>query len=412
MPRLSDSMEEGTILAWLLKDGAEVSAGDELVEIETDKATMVHESEHSGELKIIVGDGETVAVGTPIASIGAESATPDPPSGLSASAEAETAVRATSGGAPPAPRSAEGERLRVTPVARRIALEAGVRIDRVAGSGPAGRIRKRDVESAIQTNGSEPVPAPPGGADPPEPGLAVLAVDGAAASGPAKGDTTQLELSNVEQRIARRMSESKATVPDFAVEMEVECEQLVAFREKLGSVADPAPSVNDILIKATAIALRQHPRVNGSYRDGRLELHGRVNVGVAVASERGLFVPTVFDADTRGLAAIATRVREVASAVRDGSITASDLSGGTFTISNLGMLGVSRFTAVINPPQAAILAVGAMREKLKLEDGEVRAVRAMDLTLCCDHRVLDGAAGSRFLMTVKQLLEEPLAMAL
>ncbi len=412
MPRLSDSMEEGTILAWLLPDGAEVSVGDELVEIETDKATMVHESEHSGELNIILGDGETVAVGTTIALIGVENTAPDPPSELSASDRADTAIRAISGGTPPAPRGAEGKRLLATPVARRIALEAGVRLVGIAGSGPAGRIRKRDVESAIQADGSEPMPALAGSANSAKPGLPVLAADGAAATSSAKGETTLLELSNVEQRISRRMSESKATVPDFAVEMEVACEQLVAFREQLRSIADPVPSVNDIVLKATAIALRRHPRVNGSYRDGRLELHGRVNVGVAVASERGLFVPTVFDADTRGLAAIATRVREVASAVRDGSVSASDLSGGTFTISNLGMLGVSRFTAVINPPQAAILAVGAMREKLKLEDGGVCAVRAMDLTLCCDHRVLDGAAGSKFLMTVKELLEEPLAMAL
>jgi pyruvate dehydrogenase E2 component (dihydrolipoamide acetyltransferase) len=228
----------------------------------------------------------------------------------------------------------------------------------------------------------------------------------------AKGAATLLEPTGIEQRISRRMSESKATVPDFALEMEVECGPLVELREKLRELSDPAPSLNDLVVKAAAIALRRHPRVNGSYRDGRIELYERVNVGVAVASSRGLFVPTVFDADKRGLATIAARVREVADAVRDGSVSASDLGGGTFTISNLGMFGVARFTAVINPPQAAILTVGTVREKLKLEDEQVSAVPVMDLTLCCDHRVLDGAAGSEFLVTLRGLLEEPLAMAL
>lgn len=409
MPRLSDSMEEGTILAWLVADGADVQAGDELVEIETDKATMVYESERSGVLGIVLGEGETVPVGAVIASIGdlGESAAPPP-----GPAEEEAAPVAAGAGTPPSPRGADGRRIPVTPVARRIALNAGISVETISGSGPGGRVRRRDVEAAIEAGAAE-VASPPASQDldGTRSELVAVASDGSGVAS-AKGAATLLEPTGIEQRISRRMSESKATVPDFALEMEVECGPLVELREKLRELSDPAPSLNDLVVKAAAIALRRHPRVNGSYRDGRIELYERVNVGVAVASSRGLLVPTVFDADKRGLATIAARVREVADAVRDGSVSASDLGGGTFTISNLGMFGVARFTAVINPPQAAILTVGTVREKLKLEDEQVSAVPVMDLTLCCDHRVLDGAAGSEFLVTLRGLLEEPLAMAL
>lgn len=387
MPKLSDSMEEGTIVAWLVADGEEVAVGDELVEIETDKATMVHEAEHAGVLRTLVPAGEEVGVGVAIASIG----------------DAEPAAAGSA--EPAAAEAAQGERTVATPVARRVADDAGLPLAGLAGSGPGGRIRRRDVEAAIESR--EPAEQ----VEPAEPAEMVPAAVGPPAP-TAKGEKTIVELSRVEERISRRMAESKATIPEFALEAEVECERLLEMRDKLRGASDPAPSLNDLVIKAAAIALRAHPRVNGSYRDGHLELYEQVNVGVAVASDRGLFVPTVFEADRRGLSAIATRVREVAAAVRDGSIAPNDLSGGTFTVSNLGMYGVSSFTAVINPPQAAILAVGAMGEKLKLVDGEVRSVPLMRLTLCCDHRVLDGAAGAEFLRTTRQLLEEPLRMVL
>ncbi|WP_228430817.1 dihydrolipoamide acetyltransferase family protein [Baekduia soli] len=227
-----------------------------------------------------------------------------------------------------------------------------------------------------------------------------------------KGETTTVELSRLQQTVARRMAESRATIPDFSLQMDVDASALLALRDRLRELGDHPPSVNDLVVKAAALALVRHPRVNASWRDGAVELYARVNVGVAVAAEQGLVVPTIADADRKSLGTIAAEARALAERVRAAEITPPELAGGTFTVSNLGMFGVSAFTAVINPPQAAILAVGAVREVPAVRDGALVAVPTMGLTLCCDHRVLDGSQGARYLAEVRDLLEQPLRLAL
>jgi pyruvate dehydrogenase E2 component (dihydrolipoamide acetyltransferase) len=477
MPRLSDTMEEGTILRWLRQDGDEVARGEELVEIETDKATMVYESDANGTLAIVAAEGATLAVGELIARVGvvaqngldgpaggpagegsrtAQDGGPartegeaiaaqggqgdgpraDPqPDAVSASAAQARAADGTTAPDTPAAAAAPplapgpGARVKASPLARRIARERGVELAAVTGSGPGGRIVRADVESAsaqgIAAPASEPAPraagtvagAPPA---PPAPGR-----DGDAVS-TAKGQTTTVELTRTQQTIARRMAESKATIPDFALHMDVDMERCVKLRDELKALARPedapgehAPTYNDMVVKACALALREHPLVNGSYRDGSAQLHSRVNVGVAVAADDALVVPTVFDADSKALGEIARETRVLAERVRDGSITPPELGGGTFTVSNLGMYGVSSFTAIINPPQAAILTVGALQRRAVPADGDggdgggAVAVRAMlTLTLVCDHRILYGAEAAQFLARVRELLQAPASLTL
>ena len=231
----------------------------------------------------------------------------------------------------------------------------------------------------------------------------------------AKGQTTYEDLSKLQSTIARRMAESKATAPHFYLQAEIEMSRAVEARERIKATAgegEVVPSFNDMVVKACALALREHPRANGAYRDGRFELYSRVNVGVAVAAEDALVVPTVFDADRKGLRQIATESRALAQKVRDGQITPPELSGGTFTVSNLGMYGIDNFSAVINTPQAAILAVGAIKERPVVRDGEIVPAHMLDVTLACDHRILYGAPAAEFLARIRALLEEPLFLAL
>jgi len=229
----------------------------------------------------------------------------------------------------------------------------------------------------------------------------------------AKGETTEVELTRSQQTVARRMAESKATIPDFALQAEVDMEACVALRVELKRLSpEEAPTYNDMVVKACALALREHPRANGSYRDGRLQLHSRVNVGVAVATEEALVVPTVFDADLKALGEIAREARALAERVRTGTITPPELGGGTFTVSNLGMYGVRSFSAIVNPPQAAILSVGALAPRAVVHDGAVVARHTLAVTLVCDHRALYGADAARFLARIRELLEEPAALTL
>jgi pyruvate dehydrogenase E2 component (dihydrolipoamide acetyltransferase) len=289
-------------------------------------------------------------------------------------------------------------RVKASPVARRLAREAGVDLSSLHGSGPGGRIVKADVEGAAAETPAPAAPAAPSG-------------DG----GTGKGGTTTQELSRLQQTIARRMAEAKATVPDFTVTTEADMSAAVALREQLKAMASGevrAPSYNDMVIKACALALREHPRANGAYKDGKFELYGRVNVGVAVAGEDALIVPTVFDADQKSLGEISRETRALAARVRAGQITPPELSGGTFTVSNLGMFGVTEFTAIINAGQAAILSVGALRDTAVVEDGRLVPGKRMSMTLACDHRILYGADAARFLARVRELLETPLTLAL
>jgi pyruvate dehydrogenase E2 component (dihydrolipoamide acetyltransferase) len=391
MPRLSDTMEEGTILRWLKADGEHVGRGEELVEIETDKANMTYESDQEGTLQIVAAEGDTLAVGQTIAHIGeGGDSTAAAPGAEAPPPPAEPSP------APPTEQSPPPERIKASPVARRVASEQGVDLHAVSGSGPGGRIVKADVEAA-----GEQTEAPSASAAPPPP------VEG------AKGETTTQELSRTQRTIARRMAESKATIPDFTLAMDVDMEECVALRTQLKQLAQPdAPTYNDMVVKASALALREHPRANASYRDGSFELHARVNVGVAVASDDALVVPTVFDADTKSLGEIARETRALAGHVRDASITPPELGGGTFTVSNLGMFGVTRFTAIVNPPQAAILSVGALEPRAVVREEQIVARHTMTLTLACDHRILYGADAARFLARIRELLEQPAALKL
>jgi pyruvate dehydrogenase E2 component (dihydrolipoyllysine-residue acetyltransferase) len=452
MPRLSDSMEEGTILKWLKADGDEVARGDELVEIETDKATMTYEADTAGALSIVAQEGETLPIGQVIARIGAggeapaadgaaaeapaeaaqqaeasgngspsEAPTPAAPAATAEPpAAAATAPEAAAAPAPAAPPSeGNGGRPKASPIARRIAREQGIDLTTLQGTGPGGRIIKADVEAAA--SGATPAAPPaetPAPVTPAEPEAAPppAAPAAAAETGTAKGDVTVQELTRTQQVIARRMAESKATVPEFTISTDVDMEAAVELRGQLKAAVEKTggavPSYNDMVVKGAAIALREFPRANGSYKDGHFELYSRVNIGVAVAAQEALIVPTVFDADKKSLGEIARDSRALAERVRAGAVTPPELSGGTFTVSNLGMFGVTEFVAVINPPQAAILAVGKMEPRAVVRDGEIVARNTMSLTLACDHRILYGADAAEFLARIKALLELPIALAL
>ena len=486
MPRLSDSMEEGTILKWLKTDGDEVKRGEELVEIETDKANMTYEADADGTLTIVAKEGDTLPVGEAIARIGDASEAPEPSGDddggeadvASASEEPDaeqepgtgeeqaggdgggapeaegddgeaseeqsegpataTATQASGAGREPgrgaedAASAADGEkggdgngRVKASPVAKRMARELGLDLAGLEGSGPGGRIVKADVEAAAKSGNGAPkqeeapaeADAPAEKAEAPKKDVPAAPVPARVADGgTAKGEVTVEELTRLQQVVARRMAESKATAPEFVLNTEVDMEEAVALRKQLKEMAlsadRPAPSFNDMVIKACALALRDFPRANGAYRDGRFELYSRINIGMAVAGQDALVVPTIYDADHKSLGEIARDARALAERVRANAITPPELSGGTFTVSNLGMFGIKSFTAVINPPQAAILAVGAMTPRAVVRDGEVAVRNIMDITLACDHRILYGADAAQFLGRVRELLEQPLAMAL
>ena len=299
--------------------------------------------------------------------------------------------------------------MKASPIARRIAKEKGVDLGSLSGSGPSGRIIKADVESVREGAGKAPSGSPRSAADsPPEPSAAP-------SSATAKGDVETVELTKLQRTVSRRMAESKATAPHFYLQADIDMTNCFEGRARLKAAAgegDVIPSFNDMVVKACAIALREFPRANGSYRDGHWELYSRINVGIAVAARDALVVPTIFDADLKGLRQIAGEARGLATKVRDAKITPPELSGGTFTVSNLGMYGVSNFHAVINSPQAAILAVGAITETPVVRDGELATAKLMGVTLACDHRILYGADGAEFLGRVRDLLEEPLGLAL
>lgn len=430
MPRLSDSMEEGTILTWSVAVGDVVAIGQEIAEIETDKATMAYESDVAGKvLQIVVGEGGTAAVGAVIALIGELDAQLTPSAGsesadefdedrpldaaavslaaplLPAFTEASSgahasAARPTAGTADAAP-AGGGARIKASPVARRMAREKGIDLSGIAGSGPGGRITKSDVERAEPSSTdvlprSRPAEAP-------------------SPASMAKGQVRLQELTRAQRVVALRMAESKATVPHFYLTLEIDMTRAVEARAAIKAASAQGsivPSFNDMVVKACALALVECPMANGAYKGEHFELYERVNVGVAVASEGGLVVPTIFDADKKGLRQIASDTRAMAARVREGTITPPELSGGTFTVSNLGMFGIEEFGAVVNRPQAAILAVGAIREAPAVRNAGIVAAQLMKVTLSCDHRILYGADGAAFLALIRRLLEQPMSLAL
>ena len=391
MPRLSDSMEEGTLTRWLRRDGETVKVGEELAEIETDKATTVYEAEFAGVLKTVIAEGDTVPVGSVIAWLGELGEFEVPRAGAS---EAGSGLSPKPGANrnPAARRSSlvQTTRPRASPVARRMASLHGIDLEGVDGTGPDGRITRSDVAGRI----GPPTPSP-------------STQTRSDARGPAR---TKL-LSRAQALVAERMSRSRREIPDFEVRAVIDAEPVAALREQLEDAANESiPSINDFVVAAAARALRQHPEANASYREGMLEHYGPVNVAIAVATDDGLIAPTIFDADQKPVGEIARIARDLAARARDGRIRPRELEGATFTVSNLGMFGIESFTAVIPPRQAAILAVGAVLAAPVVRNAAVVPGLVMHLGLSCDHRILYGADAARLLATIRALLDKPFAL--
>ena len=417
MPRLSDTMEEGTIGRWLVHEGDAFAAGDVLAEIETDKATMEFQAYDAGTvLRILVGDGETVALGAPIAIVGAEGETADeaasagngattpPPQEEAAEPEPEpkaAPARKPSKSSSKAKAAAgNGSRataaLRVSPIARRMADEAGIDLAAMAGrgSGPEGRVVKADVERLI-SSGELTRPA---AADAPP----------ATQSAPAEGEIR--ELTPMLKAVATRMTQSKQTVPHFYVESEIDMTRAMQLRAELNSgLADSGDkiSVNDLIVRASALALIQHPQAHRSFVDGKHVYHAHANIGIAVALDDGLIVPVLNEADTKPVREISRETRDLAGRARAGKLKQREIEGATFSVSNLGMFDVANFEAIINPPESAIIAVGATVDRPVVVDGEIVVRKIMRVTLSCDHRACSGADGAKLLLTIKQLLQSP-----
>ncbi len=405
MPKLSDTMEEGKILRWLKKEGDLVETGQTLAEVETDKATVEMEAYTNGVLrKLVAAPGDTIKIGALIAVIGSKdedisalleaAATPAPPRRPTpvaapparpspvAPAPARTAV-------PPVAVAHEAHRtLRASPLALRMAAEAGLDLATLEGSGPQGRVIKRDIEAALARAQAGPAP-----------------VQQAA---PA-GDIQEIELSSMRRTIAKRLVQSKAPVPHFYLTVDVAADRLWDAYRALREENYPI-SLNDVIIKASASALKRHPEINASFGGDHVTQFSRVHIGLAVAIDDGLITPVIRDADSKSLTEIAAEAKALADRARLRRLQPSEYTGATFSISNLGMMGIEEFSAIINPPEAAILAVGALREVPIVEAGQVKIGRRMKLTLSVDHRVADGAQGARFLGTLKRMLENPLLM--
>ena len=415
MPKLSDTMEEGTIVEWKKKTGDQVKSGDVLAEVESDKATFDLEAESDGVLSILVEQGVPAKIGAPIARIGDGSAVPAQEKAKAPAAaveskepdappqvEEETQAAAQSAAPPPHPPAApaaspQGGEVKASPLAKRLAAEMGVDIGSLKGSGPEGRIVKEDVVAAA-AGGKTPTERRTPTAAPRAPGPDVEVID------PTRMQAT----------IARRMAESKSTVPEFTVTVEARVDEAVKMRQQLKDSVPGAEKVTmtDMLVRACALALRKFPEVNTSWVDGRFQRKRAVNIGLAVAPSQGmgLLVPVVHDADLKDLVQISIESRQVIERARSGRPSEGDLSGATFSISNLGMYGVDEFVAIINPPEAAILAVGAIKDVPLVEEGRIVPGKVMRMTLSVDHRVFYGATAAQFMAEVKRLVESPVTL--
>jgi pyruvate dehydrogenase E2 component (dihydrolipoamide acetyltransferase) len=430
MPKMGDSMEEGKILRWIKKEGEQVKKGEMLAEVETDKVNIEIEAFASGILrKIIVPEGAAAPVGAKIALIGAS----DEPlpgnlggngAGARTSASSEQQVKdapsqvpvgvntsTTSGTTTPSTQ----DRIFISPLARRLAAENHLDYATVQGTGPNGRIIKMDIEAALNRQPSAITPAPVPAAEPVTPVAA--APEPALAAATDSNEVVEIPLTAMRRTIARRLSQSMQTAPHFYVTSVIDTDKLAAFRQQINAYAalEPSPvkvSFNDLIVKAVAKALLRIPQVNVSFAEDRLLQKKQVHIGVAVALEQGLIVPIVRNADQRGILDIARETQRLAEAAREGKIRPEEFSGSTFTVSNLGMFDVDSFTAVINPPESAILAVGSITPTPAVVDGQVVVRNHMKVTLSSDHRAIDGATAARFLQEVKRLLEEPFGLVL
>ncbi len=426
MPALSPTMTEGTLARWLKKEGETIKAGDVIAEIETDKATMEVEAVDEGVLgKILVADGTAgVKVNDPIAVLvnegeavpaAAPAAVPPPPS-ISAAAPAPAAKRnghdapAAATPAPSAaPAAASGERIFVSPLAKRMAKQAGIDLASLKGSGPNGRIVRADIEAA-QARGPA---APPPAAAAPAPAPAAKAP-----AAPITAPHTLVPFSSMRKVIARRLTEAKQTVPHFYVSMDIEIDALLKLRGELNAKSPkdgPGAfklSVNDLVVKAAAVTLRRVPKVNASYSDEGLVLYEDVDISVAVSIPDGLITPIIRRADQKGLAAISNEMKDLAARAKSGKLKPEEFQGGGFSISNMGMYGVSAFSAIINPPQGGILAVAAGQQRPVVKDGALAVATVMTCTLSVDHRIVDGALGAEWLAEFKRVVEDPLSLML
>lgn len=416
MEALSPTMEEGQVVRWLKEVGDPVGQGDILAEIETDKATMELVARGEGLLRrILVAAGGTAPVGEVIAIIAAEGeeveAAPDAgPTGSEATAEraadsSQGEGEAEPGGAedPAVPtasaRRSSAKRVRASPLSKRLARQLGVEIEAVEGTGPGGRVVRRDVESAAEAQAAQERDAEPG----PMPGAALQPDE----------EFEDVPLTQMRKTVARRLVESLGPVPHFYLTVDVDMTRALAARARVNEILSQdggKASVNDVIIKAAAVALTRHPECNAWWRGSSIRRFDRVHMGVAVAVPDGLITPVIRDAHAKGLDAISREVRELAARAREKKLQPHEYTGSTFSISNLGMFGIEEFTGVINPPEAGILAVGAVEERPVAFAGEVLLRSRMRITMSCDHRVIDGAQGARFLATLKSYLEEPLAI--
>ncbi len=403
MPKMSDTMTEGVIVEWLKKVGDTVKSGDILAEVETDKATMELENYVKGTLlhigiqkgQAVPVDGIIAIVGEPGEDIsallagGAPAAKTEAPK-EEAKAEAPAVVTNNTAApvAQPVVTSNDDSRLKASPLARKMAEERGIDIQRIHGSGDNGRIVKRDVENYKESAASVP----------------------AAAAYTGVESFSEEPVSQMRKTIARRLAESKFTAPHFYLTMEINMDKAVEARTAMNSYSPVKLSYNDMVIKAAAIALRQHPQVNSSWMGEKIRHNSHIHVGVAVAVDEGLLVPVVRFADNKSLSQISAEVKELADKAKNKKLQPAEWEGNTFSISNLGMYGIEEFTAIINPPNACILAVGSMKETVIVENGQMRPGHVMKVTLSCDHRVVDGVVGSKFLQTFKNLLEEPVRL--
>lgn len=414
MPKLSDTMEEGVIAKWNVKEGDKISAGDIIAEVETDKATMDVEAFDDGVLlKIIPAEGDAVPLGGLIAVIGEEGEDiSDILDGAGGSGSSESS---NAGGSDKKEEKSEGKeekseqktesketssesdngRVKASPLAKKMAEDKGIDITSVQGSGPDGRVVKKDIEDYK---------------------------DGSSSSKPSSSSSTtksfesleskEVKVSQMRKVIARRLSESKFTNPHFYETIDIDMKAAMAARSSMNEANDVKISFNDIVVKACAIALTRHQAINSSWHEDVIKEHGDVHVAVAVAIDEGLMTPVITHADKKGLSEISSETRELAGLARDRKLQPEQMEGSTFTISNLGMFGIEEFTAIINPPNACILAVGAIRDVPVIEDGAVVPGKRMKITLSSDHRIVDGAKAAQFLNTVKNLLENPLSMLL
>jgi pyruvate dehydrogenase E2 component (dihydrolipoamide acetyltransferase) len=400
MPKMSDTMTEGVVRKWNYKVGDTIKSGDVLAEVETDKATMDLENYEKGTiLHFAVGEGDAAPVDGVIAVVGkagedfsallSSDASAAPAAPVAETAKVETTTSNPIVASAPVQASASDNRLKVSPLAKKLAAEKGVDLSSVAGSGENGRIIKSDIEN-----------------------LSVSAASSSAKTATVFGQESyeEINVSQMRKTIAARLAESKFTAPHFYLTMEINMDKALNARAAINASGDVKVSVNDMIVKACSIALGKHPWVNASWLGTKIRLNHHINIGVAMAVEDGLLVPVVKFANQKSLSAISSEVKEFSIKAKDKKLQPSDWSGNTFTISNLGMFGIEEFTAIINPPDACILAVGGVKETVGIVNGEIAKTNVMKVTLSCDHRVVDGVVGSKFLNTLKDLLEEPVKM--